>query len=74
MEIPDDSSLTSGRRLIRNVIWNGVGEVGPLAAAFIAMPILIHSIGTERFGILALAWTVFSYFGLFDLGIGSALT
>jgi O-antigen/teichoic acid export membrane protein len=71
--INSDRSLTSGRRLIRNVVWNGAGEIGPLIAAFIATPILIHHIGTERFGILALAWTVFGYFSLFDLGMGSAM-
>ncbi|MGC1679103.1 MAG: flippase [Candidatus Binataceae bacterium] len=68
------TSLTSGRRLILNVIWNGAGQIGPLAAAFIAMPILIHALGVERFGILALVWTVFGYFSLLDLGIGQALT
>lgn len=72
--IHSDTSLTSGRRLIRNVVWNGAGEVGPLIAAFIAMPILIHALGVERFGILALVWTVFGYFSLLDLGISSALT
>lgn len=69
-----EATLTSGRRLVRNVIWNGLGEVGPLAAAVVAMPILVHELGTERFGIVALAWTVFAYFSLFDLGISSALT
>lgn len=68
------SSLTSGRRLVRNVIWNGLGEVGPLIAALIAVPILLHSVGTERFGVIALAWTVFAYFSLFDAGLGPALT
>jgi O-antigen/teichoic acid export membrane protein len=69
-----DESLTSGRLLARNVIWNGLGEAGPLVAAVIAMPILVHQLGTERFGVLALAWTVFAYFSLFDGGLGSALT
>ena len=72
--IGSDGGLTSGRLLVRNVFWNGVGEVGPLIAAFIAMPILINQLGTERFGMIALAWTVFSYFSLFDIGISSALT
>jgi O-antigen/teichoic acid export membrane protein len=67
-------SLTSGPRLVRNVVWNALGEVGPLVAAFIAMPVLVHSLGTEKFGIIALAWTIFGYFGLFDIGISSALT
>jgi O-antigen/teichoic acid export membrane protein len=72
--IDPNASLTSGWLLVRNVVWNGVGEVGPLAAALVAMPILIHKLGTERFGIIALAWTIFSYFSLFDFGIPSALT
>jgi O-antigen/teichoic acid export membrane protein len=67
-------SLTSGRRLLRNVVWNGAGEIGPLIAAFVAMPILIHELGTELFGVLALAWTVFGYFTLFDFGTSAALT
>lgn len=68
------ASLTSGRLLMRNVIWNGLGEVGPLAATVVAVPVLIHAIGTDRFGVIALAWTVFAYFSLFDGGLGSALT
>jgi len=55
-------------------VWNLAGEIGPLIAAVIAMPILIHRIGTDRFGVLALVWTVFGYFGLFDLGLGTAVT
>ncbi len=70
----NETSLTSGRLLARNVLWNGIGEGGPLVAAFIAMPILVHHIGIERFGVIALAWTVFGYFSLFDLGVNSAIT
>jgi O-antigen/teichoic acid export membrane protein len=70
----NQASLTSGRLLVRNVIWNGIGEAGPLVAAVVAMPILVHHLGTERFGVLALAWTVFGYFTLFDLQISRALT
>ncbi len=72
--INSGAALTSGRTLVRNVFWNAVGEVGPLIAAFVAMPILIHKLGTERFGMIALAWTVFSYFSVFDFGISPALT
>ncbi|HVB56882.1 MAG TPA: flippase [Candidatus Acidoferrales bacterium] len=70
----NETSLTSGRLLARNVLWNGIGEGGPLVAAFIAMPILVHHLGIERFGVIALAWTVFGYFSLFDLGVNSAIT
>jgi O-antigen/teichoic acid export membrane protein len=66
--------LARGNRLVRSLAWNGAGEVGPLLAAIVAMPILIHRLGLERFGVLALGWTVFGCFSLFDLGLGSALT
>jgi O-antigen/teichoic acid export membrane protein len=72
----DDSrpSLTGGRLLARNVIWNGGGELGPLIAAAAAIPVLIHQLGTARFGVLALAWMLFGYFSLFDVGLGRAAT
>ena len=38
------------------------------------MPILIKSLGTERFGVLTLIWMVIGYFSLFDLGLSRALT
>jgi O-antigen/teichoic acid export membrane protein len=66
--------LASGRRLARNVIWNFLGTGAPLLVGIVAIPILIDSLGTERFGVLALAWMFVGYFSLFDLGLGRALT
>src|ERR1700686_3587245 len=68
------SGLTSGRLLVRNTIWNLVGQLLPMAVAVLAMPPLVRSLGIARFGVLSLAWIVISYFSLFDLGIGRALT
>lgn len=66
--------LTSGRLLARNTLWNLLGQGAPLLVAIVAIPILIHSLGTDRFGVLTLAWVVIGYFSLFDLGLGRALT
>ena len=67
-------NLTAGRHLARNVLWNLLGTGSPLLVALFAIPILIEGLGTERFGVLMLAWMVVGYFSLFDLGLGRAVT
>jgi O-antigen/teichoic acid export membrane protein len=66
--------VTSTRLLARNTALNLFGQVAPLLVAVIAVPILIRSLGSDRFGVLTLAWALIGYFGLFDFGIGRALT
>ena len=73
-ETSPNSHLTSGRLLARNTVWNLVGTIAPISVAVSAVPWLIHRIGTDRFGVLTLAWVVVGYFSLFDLGFGRALT
>ena len=60
--------------LLRNVGFNFVGMGAPLLVAIVTIPVLISSLGADRFGLLTLIWAVVSYFGLFDLGLGRALT
>lgn len=67
-------SLTSGRLLASNAIWNLLGFLSPMAVAVVAVPSLIRGLGVPRFGVLSLAWIVTGYFSLFDLGMGRALT
>jgi O-antigen/teichoic acid export membrane protein len=66
--------LLHGRLLARNVVWNLIGTGSPLLVAVFSIPILLHRLGTDRFGVIALAWTLIGYAGLFDLGLGRALT
>ena len=80
-ELPHlDSQITSvagglgGRALARNAGLNLLGQAAPMAVAVVAIPLLIARLGTERFGVLSLAWMVIGYFSLFDLGLGRALT
>ncbi len=58
----------------RNTVLNFLGLVLPLAVGFLTIPLVVRALGTERFGILALVWVVFGYFGLFDLGLGRTAT
>lgn len=67
-------NLTSGRLLARNTVFNLVGSLLPMVVALICIPPTIRGLGTDRFGILTLAWAVIGYASLFDLGLGRALT
>ncbi|CAN5184223.1 O13/O129/O135 family O-antigen flippase [soil metagenome] len=68
------SELTSGRLLARNTGLNFVAQGVLLLVALIAIPLLVKGLGTERFGIFILIWTLIGYFGLLDLGLGRAMT
>lgn len=60
--------------LARNALWNLAGLGLPLLVALACIPPLIDALGTPRFGLLTLLWAVLSYVGLFDLGVGRAMT
>lgn len=61
-------------RLVRHSLYNLLGLGLPLIVAIFCIPVLIRELGEARFGLLTLIWAVVSYFGLFDLGLGRALT
>ncbi|MCY7315898.1 MAG: flippase [Rubrivivax sp.] len=63
----------SRRKLLSGSAWNFFGQALPLAVAVISIPWLIRLIGLERFGFLALAWTLVGYASILDLGIGKAV-
>ncbi|BER91389.1 O13/O129/O135 family O-antigen flippase [Atrimonas thermophila] len=64
----------SGNLLVRNTLFNLVGQVAPLLVGVITIPFVVRGLGTERFGLLSLAWVVLGYFTIFDLGLGRATT
>lgn len=68
------ADLTSGRLLARNTLINLGGEVFPFLVGLVALPILIHAVGVNRYGIITLSAMVVGYFGLFDFGLGAAAT
>lgn len=66
--------LTTSKILTRSVTWNFIGLIIPLVVAFVCIPVLIHGLGEERFGLLTIIWMGVGYFSLLDMGIGRALT
>ncbi len=59
---------------LRNMGWNLLGQLAPMAAALFAIPVLLREMGIDRFGLLTIGWLLIGYFSLFDLGLGRALT
>lgn len=60
--------------LARNTAWNLVGMCAPMVVALFAIPMLVDGMGRDRFGLLTLIWMLVGYLGVFDLGLGRALT
>lgn len=58
----------------QNLAWSFAGQVLPMVAGLVFVPLLITSLGTARFGFLSLVWVLIGYFSLFDLGLARALT
>jgi len=65
-----------GSRFRRSALTFAAGSAGPLSATavgFVATPILLRSIGGERFGMVRAASDWFGYVGLLEFGVGGAL-
>ncbi|MFN8882348.1 MAG: oligosaccharide flippase family protein, partial [Alphaproteobacteria bacterium] len=63
-----------GRRLVSGILWNGLGRGLPLLLALAVTPFLVAALGVERWGLFTLALALIGIFGVFDLGLGMALT
>jgi O-antigen/teichoic acid export membrane protein len=67
-------SAASTARMARHSLWNVLGMTLPMLVGLVAIPPLIAGLGDARFGTLTLVWMLVGYFGIFDLGMGRALT
>ncbi|MFN0168626.1 MAG: flippase [Bryobacteraceae bacterium] len=70
----DRVPLSMLQRLAANSGWNCAGQAIPMLVALATAPQLVRLLGVERFGLLGIIWAVLGYLGIFELGIGRALT
>ena len=68
------TTAIDGKLLSRNWALNLGGQVLPLFAALITIPYLVSRLGSERFGMLSIAWVVLGFSSILDLGLGRATT
>ena len=64
----------SGSLIARNTLINLIGQGLPLLVAVGTIPFMVKGLGTERFGLLSIAWVFLGSFAIFDLGLGRATT
>ena len=65
---------TRGRTMVAGVAWNALGRGAPLLLALVLTPVLIGQLGLDRWGLFTLALAMVGVFGVFDFGVGQALT
>ena len=57
---------------IKNSIYNVIGFIWPIGLSLAFTPYIIHTLGKEAYGILAIVSMVTGYFAFLNLGLGGA--
>ncbi len=62
------------RVIVRNIAANWIGFAVQVAVTFFLTPFVLHSLGSERYGVWMLIMSLTGYYGFFDLGFRASLT
>src|SRR3954471_1066211 len=74
MPLAPSSEEAQYGRLVRNGAVNVAGQVVAMLAGLALVPLLLHELGAESYGVLLLALTCAGFAAFLDLGAGSAIT
>jgi O-antigen/teichoic acid export membrane protein len=66
--------MAAAPSLVKNLVYNISGPLLPFVVGAFCIPLIISRVGTDRFGLLTIAWTVIGYLTIFDFGLGRSLT
>lgn len=59
--------------LARQTSYNVAGSLLPMAVSLVTVPIYLKVIGIERYGVLALCWTILNFVSFVGLGVGPSV-
>src|SRR3954471_24670881 len=61
-------------KVVKGSLWTLAGQVLPMFASLITLPIVVRVLGAEGYGLLQLIILIPNYFAFSDLGMGMAST
>ncbi|HEX8308803.1 MAG TPA: flippase [Allosphingosinicella sp.] len=59
--------------LSRNATYSAIAATLPSVLTLVTVPLYLHFVGVERYGVLALCWVFLAYSAFMDLGLGLAV-
>ncbi len=64
--------VTLANKTIGNALAGVIGYAWPVMLALITTPYIVHKLGNDAYGVLALVTSVLGFFAFFDLGVTNA--
>jgi O-antigen/teichoic acid export membrane protein len=67
-----DDHLSSSRAVVRSGVFNLAGFVVSAAYMFVLVPVAVHYMGMEQYGLWTIVMAITGYIGLADLGLSTS--
>jgi Na+-driven multidrug efflux pump len=74
LENPSPKEAPRAARFFAGVLWNWVGVALNIAIGLLLSPYIARKLGSERYGIWALVFSLVEYLWFFDLGFNTSVT